>query len=231
MSDPKHVGIILDGNRRFAKQKGFTSIKGHKTGAETLTKILPFFAKTSVTTLTLYVFSVENFKRSQEEVNDLFELVISYCDSKKFLDELHKNETRVNFVGDLSLFPENISKRTLDVEKKTKNYTKRLINLAFGYGGRQEILRAVRDIAQDVQESKIGIENITEEVFAQYLYVNDDPDLIIRTGGQVRTSNFLPWQSVYSEWFFIPKFWPQITESDLQKVLDDFSTRKRNFGK
>ncbi len=225
-----HVAIILDGNRRHAKEKGISSVQGHKEGAQTLLNLLPFFAKTSISTLTLYVFSCENFKRDPQEIEPLFALFLQEYQSKNLQKKLQEYETRVCFAGDMTLFSQDIQQAVHTLEKKTAHFTKRRLNLAFGYGGRQEILRATKQVVADVVANNISLDAIDEKLFSTYLSIQDDPDIIIRTGGAIRTSNFLPWQSVYSEWFFLKTYWPQITESHIQQVLDEFASRKRNFG-
>ncbi|MFT4313405.1 MAG: polyprenyl diphosphate synthase [Candidatus Woesearchaeota archaeon] len=231
MTHPTHVGIILDGNRRYAEKNGLPDREGHKKGAKKLTEILPFFADTTITTLTLYVFSTENFSRSKEEVQNLLDLVSTYCTSSKFFAQLQKYDTYVKIAGDLELFPEDIQQKVKSIEERTKDFTSRRLYLCFGYGGRQEILRGMKKMFFTLQNSQKDIESITENDFEQCLDVPHSPDLIIRTGGAKRMSNFLPWQSVYSEWFFLPVLWPEITQTDIQQVLDEFAARKRNFGK
>jgi undecaprenyl diphosphate synthase len=227
----RHLGIIVDGNRRYARGKGQLPWKGHEEGAKKLELMLNVLAKLGVKELTLYVFSTENFGRDKLEVEMLMKLFGTYFDRLLKDPRLEKDKIRINFIGNLSLFEKSLQEKARKLMKKTEDYDNLVINFAFGYGGRKEITHAVREICEKVKRGEIEPSEVTEETVAEHLYLRDDPDAIIRTGGAMRTSNFLPWQSVYSEWFFLKKFWPDIEEADIVQVMKEFSERKRNFGK
>ncbi len=231
MSVPKHVAIILDGNRRYAKSQGLASVtSGHDAGAKNLETILPHLAKKGITQVTLYVFSTENFKRPAEEVKYLFSLFEKYFSDPKTIEQFKKEDAQMRFIGNMSLFPPKVQVAAKNAADDTQYCKKLIVNFLMGYGGREEITHALRNIARNIKAG-LNPDSINEEYVQSQLYMSSEPDLVIRTGGNIRTSNFLPWQSVYSEWFFVDKFWPQLTTDDIDKVLSDFQTRKRNFGK
>ncbi len=227
-----HIGIIMDGNRRYAKQKGMPSFWGHQQGAEKFRKVIEWLRDLNVKEATFYTFSMQNFERSKEEVSYLFTLFEK--EFGKFIkdpSELKKHEVRIRFVGRLHLFPKEMQETMYELMKMTKDYSKHFINFAIGYGGREEIVDAVKRVIEAVQNNDLSIEEVDEKKFANFLYLNSDPDFIIRTSGEMRTSNFLIWQSSYSEWFFLEKAWPEIEKGDIQNCISDFQNRERRIGK
>lgn len=230
MDSPKHIAIILDGNRRFAKSQGLAPTSGHDAGAKNLQVILPHLAKKGITQVTLYVFSTENFKRPADEIKHLFTLFEKYISDPKTIEQFRKEDAQMHFIGNMSLFPPAIQAAAKNAAASTASCKKLTVNFLMGYGGREEITHAIKTIASKV---KAGLhpDSIDEKYIQTQLYLQSEPDLIIRTGGDIRTSNFLPWQSVYSEWFFENKYWPQLRTDDIDRILDEFSKRKRNFGK
>lgn len=228
---PTHIGIIVDGNRRYAKDRGEETSKGHEAGAKTLEKTLDYLSDRGVREVTLYVFSTENFNRSEPEKKALMLLFDKAFDSWFSKENIEKKKMKIRFIGNLSLFSGHIQNKCKEIMEVSKNNTRFTINMAFGYGGRDEIVHAVKNISKDVLSGKIKPEDITENSFSKYLYLEDYPDLIIRTGKRYRTSNFLPWQSAYSEWFFEDKMWPEMTSEDFERIFLEFSERTRTFGK
>lgn len=227
MSEIKHVAIILDGNRRFARRLSLAPWKGHDFGAEKVEKLLEWCEEFGIKELTLYTFSMQNFKRPKEEVDYLMDVVKRTAE--KFIEDprIAEKGVRINIIGRYELFPKEVIEICERVMTKTKDNSNYVLNLAFGYGGREEIIDAVKKIVAE----KPSEEDITEEYFSKHLYLNSEPDLVIRTGGAMRTSNFLPWQTIYSEWFFIDKMWPEIEREDFKTILDEFQERERRFGK
>jgi len=224
---PKHIAIIMDGNRRWAREKGLPVFAGHKQGVNTLKKVGDFCIKQGIKYLTVWAFSTENWERSKEEVNYLLGLMKEVVINE--LDEFHDRGAKINFFGGLEDFPVDLRKALGKATEKTKNNKKIFLNVAINYGGRTEIIRAVKKIIN----RGLSANQVTEEVFAKNLYTDNlsDPDLIIRTSGEQRTSGFLPWQSDYAELYFCKKYWPDFSEKDLQAALDEFQRRRRNFGK
>ena len=227
---PKHIAIIMDGNRRWAKNKGLPIALGHKQGGETVEKIVRHANKIGLKYITVYAFSTENWKRAKEEVKALMILFQSYID--KYAKIANTENVRVQFLGDLTAFSEKMQKGIQDCINRTKNNTGVTFNIAINYGGRNEIVNAVKKIARDVKEQKISIEEIDEQTISDNLYTKDmpDPDLLIRTSGEMRTSNFLPWQLVYSEFLFVNKNWPDFSEEDLDNAILEYQRRTRKFG-
>ena len=227
---PKHIAIIMDGNRRWAKSKGLPSAIGHKKGAETLEKIVRHANKIGIKYITVYAFSTENWKRAEEEVKALMLLFQNYID--KYSKIADTENIKVNFLGDFSAFTEKLQKGIQDCMNNTKNNTGTVFSIAMNYGGRNEILNAVKQIAKEVKEEKIEIDDISERTISEHLYTKNipDPDLLIRTSGEMRTSNFLPWQLVYSEFLFVDKFWPDFNEDDLDNAILEYQKRNRKFG-
>ncbi len=232
-----HIGIILDGNRRYAKKVGKTKLLGHRQGAQNVRKLITQWApKLAITELTLYTFSIQNFEREKSEVEYLMELFKEFF--KKILQsQLTKKNIKIQFIGRRHLFSDVIQEIMNKLETKTKENTGLLVRFAMAYGGREEIIDAVNNIFKSKttltqnQTRQQQTNGITAEDLSKYMYMSSEPDLIIRTGGDHRTSNFLIWQSWYSEWFFIEKFWPEFTFEDLQKITEEFAKRKRTFGK
>ena len=227
---PNHIAIIMDGNRRWAREHNLDYKLGHKEGAKTLEKIAKYANKIGLKSLTVYAFSTENWKRSEEEVGSLMILLRNYLD--RFSKDCDTENIKINILGNIEVLEEKLKKSIQDAMEKTKNNTGTILNIALNYGGRDEITRATIKIAKKVKEDKIKIEEINEELISNYLYTKNQPelDLLIRTGGEIRLSNFLPWQSVYSEFLFIKKYWPDFSEEDLDLAIKEFKNRKRNFG-
>ncbi len=227
---PKHIGIIMDGNRRWAKAKNLPIKLGHKEGAETLKKVVRHGNKIGLEYITVYAFSTENWKRGEEEVNALMFLLENYL--KDFAKEADTENIVIRVIGDISKFTENLQERIKDTIDRTKNNTGIVLTIALNYGGRDELVNAIKNISNEVKNGELDPNEITEKTVSEHLYDKDvpDPDLIIRTSGELRLSGFLTWQSVYSELLFIDKLWPDFTEEDLENSIDVFSKRKRNFG-
>ncbi len=225
---PFHLGIIVDGNRRWAKKKGLLSLEGHRKGLNNVQKIGDYCTKRGIKILTLYTFSTENWKRSKKEVSYLMKLLKESL-NKKNIQKLHKKKIKLQIIGQKERLPQALQKRIKEAEKLTKNNKERILNLAVSYGGRPEIIQAVKNIIK----KKIPANKITEELINKNLWTAGlpYPDLIIRTGGAKRLSNFLTWQTAYSEFYFTKKSWPEFTEKDLNKALLDYSHRQRRFGR
>ncbi len=228
---PKHVGIILDGNRRFAKKLMLKPWKGHEWGAKKIEKLFDWSRNIGIKELTLYAFSMQNFDRPKKEFDYLMDIFRKEFDRLKTDERLDKYKIKINFIGRIHLFPKDIQEKMNTLMEKTKNYNNYIVNFAMAYGGREEVMDAVKKIAEQIKNKKIDIKQINEEMFSKNLYMTHEPDLIIRTGGDKRTSNFLIWQSYYSEWIFLEKSWPEFEKEDLIKAVHDFSQRKRRFGK
>ena len=227
---PEHIGIIMDGNGRWAKAKGYPRTVGHKAGVETIRRILKEAQRLGVKYITLYAFSTENWKRPKEEVGALMKLLVQYF--RLELNELHENGVVVNTIGDISKLPKECIEEIKKAKEKTKNNTGIVMNLALNYGGRDEIVRAIKLLTKDVAEGKISAEEIDEKSIENYLYTAGmpDPDMIIRPSGEQRLSNFLLWQCAYSEFWYSDINWPDFTEQDLRRAIFDFQNRDRRFG-
>ena len=227
---PRHIAIIMDGNRRWAKAQGKSASYGHKEGAKTLEKIVRYANKIGLEYITVYAFSTENWKRAEEEVKALMMLLQSYLDD--YSKRADTENIRVKVLGDISALTPGMQKSINKCMERTKDNTGVTFNIALNYGGRDEIIKAIKEIAKEVKDGKIDIEDITEEMVSNNLYTKDepDPDLMIRTSGELRLSNFLPWQLVYSEFLFIDKNWPDFTEEDLDKAIEEYQKRTRKFG-
>ncbi len=227
---PKHIAIIMDGNRRWAREKGLDPKLGHKQGAKTLEKIVRYANKIGLGYITVYAFSTENWKRAEDEVGALMLLLQNYLDD--YSKRADTENIKVKVLGDISALSEKMQKSINNCMERTKDNTGVTFNIALNYGGRDEILKAVKKIAQDVKEDKIKVDEITEETISNSLYTQGqpDPDLLIRTSGELRTSNFLPWQIVYSEFVFVEKNWPDFEEKDLDEAIEIYQKRNRKFG-
>lgn len=227
---PKHVAIIMDGNGRWAKARGLPRTAGHKKGADALRRTLDNCSKAGINYLTVYAFSSENWKRPSDEISDLMQLLQHYLHQE--LETLHEKNTRLRFIGDLSKLDSEIYKQLEFAENLTKNNTKFYLTVALSYGSRQEIVQTAQELAKQVSEGKLSAEQITEEMFSKNLYTQDlpEPDLLIRTGGEKRLSNFLLWQSAYTELYFSDTLWPDFDITDLDSALTDFSKRERRYG-
>lgn len=229
---PKHIAIIMDGNRRWAKQKGLDGSLGHKKGAEVLEEVAKYCNKIGLEALTVYAFSTENWKRTKEEVGAILLLLQMYLD--KFLKTADLENIKLRVIGDREHnMPEEIKSKMIKMEERTKNNTGLKFNIAFNYGGRDEIVKATKAIAEKVKNGEINIEDIDENMISNNLYTKGlpDPDLLIRTSGELRTSNFLPWQITYSEFMFLDKYWPDFTTADIDNAIEVYSKRQRRVGK
>ena len=226
---PQHVAIILDGNGRWAKSKGMPRNYGHVQGAKTVETICREAWNMGIKYLTVYAFSTENWKRSQEEVGGIMLLLRRYLEEA--IRDMTKNRVRFRFFGDLSRLSPQLQKLCYDAENQSAEYDVQ-VNFCLNYGGRDEIVRAARAFAAQVAEGKRKPEELTEELFSSYLYSAGvpDPELIIRPSGELRTSNFLPWQSAYSEYVFMDVLWPDFGPQDLDKAIDEYHRRNRRFG-
>ena len=227
---PKHIAIIMDGNRRWAKSKNLETKDGHKAGADNLEKIASYANKIGLKYLTVYAFSTENWKRSKEEVTALMLLLNWYIDS--WLKKADTENIRLKIIGDITVLSKALQEKIAKAIEKTKNNTGLTLSIAFNYGGRAELVMATKKIAEKVQKGEIKIEDITEETISENLYTagEPDPDLLIRTSGELRTSNFLPWQITYSEFYFPRIHWPDFNEKELDKAIEIYGQRTRNFG-
>jgi len=224
MNKLKHLAVIIDGNRRYARKKGMPQWKGHEFGARKVEKLLEWCKELNIKEITLYTLSTENLKRTKKELSYLFSLFKKWFKKFKNNKRIKKDKIKIRFIGDLNLVSKEIKELAKEIEKTTKKHNNYKINFCFAYGGRQELLEAFNKLKE-----KKG--KITEKDIEKVLWLSSEPDLIIRTGNRIRTSNFLPWQSVYSEWLFLKKFWPEFTKADLKKAIREFSKRKRNFGR
>ena len=227
---PKHIAFILDGNRRWAKAKGKPASFGHKKGAETLENIVRYANKIGIKYLTAYVFSTENWKRTTEEVSAIMAILQNYLDD--FGKRADLENIKINIIGNPNRLSEKMQKSIQNCMERTKNNTGIVFNIALNYGGRDEIVRAVRKIASNVQKGEILPEEITENTIQENLYTENqpDPDLVIRTSGEERISNFLLWQIAYSEFLFVQKNWPDFNEKDLDEAIEEYKKRTRKFG-
>ena len=227
---PKHIAIIMDGNRRWARQRNLPVKMGHKEGAETLKRAVRYANKRGIEYITVYAFSTENWKREKEEVDSLMSLLEYYLD--QFSKEADTENIVIRVIGRRKELSEKLLKKIDEVVEGTKNNTGIIFTIALNYGGRDEITSAVKSIVEDAKNNKINIDEIDEKLISEYLYTKNmpDPDLMIRTSGEVRTSNFLPWQLVYSEFLFLDKLWPDFSEEDLEDAIQVFSKRNRKFG-
>jgi tritrans,polycis-undecaprenyl-diphosphate synthase [geranylgeranyl-diphosphate specific] len=230
---PKHVAIIMDGNRRFATELGLPPNTGHLFGRDKLEEVLEWCFDLGIKNLTVYAFSTENFDRDSTEVKTLMTLCRNELEKASKDSRIHKNQVKVRVIGRLDLLPDDISKSAQIVMDKTKDYNNYSLNIAIAYGGREEIIQAIQKIASDVKENKLKIEDIKEPIVSKYLYTNGlpDPDLILRTSGEERISNFLLWQLAYSELYFSDVYWPAFQKRDFLKAIKTCQQRKRRFGK
>ena len=229
---PRHVGIIVDGNRRFAKRLILKPFMGHEWGAKKLEKLMEWAVEYKIKELTLYTLSVQNFfSRPKEELSYLLDLFKREIKRLKDDERISRYKIKVNFIGRLSLFDEEMQALMNEVMNNTKNNNNLSINLAMAYGGQEEVLDAVKKISEQVKKGDLDISKINKEVFEDNLYLKSSPDLIIRTGGEKRTSNFLNYQSAYSEWIFLEKMFPEFEKEDFIECLQEYSKRERRFGR
>ena len=226
---PNHIAIIMDGNGRWAKKRGLPRTAGHAAGAEAFRRIANYCRTLGVKYLTVYAFSTENWKRSQEEISGIMKLLGNYLEEA--LRDMEKNRVRFCFFGDLSRLSPELREKCLSAQNRSADYDVQ-VNFCLNYGGRLEIVQAAQKLAQNVSAGKISAEDITEDLFADYLYSAGvpDPELIIRPSGEMRTSNFLLWQSAYSEYVFMNVLWPDFGPRDLDKAIAEYNRRNRRFG-
>ena len=228
---PKHIAIIMDGNGRWAKSKGQERTFGHRNAISAVRNAIAACTKADVEYLTLYTFSTENWKRPEDEVSTLMTLLSESIIKES--DELMSKEIRMHVIGEIDKLPELVQEQLMNIVEITKNNSKTNLVLALSYGSQREILNAVKKIAQDVKQEKINVEDIDEKVFENHLYTKDFPpvDLLIRTSGEVRISNFLLWQIAYAELQFLDIYWPDFTEEDLFQCILNYQNKERRFGK
>lgn len=228
---PKHIAIIMDGNRTWARKKGLDPKLGHREGAKVLENIVRYANKIGIKHLTVYAFSTENWKRTEEEVGALMLLLGNYLDD--FAKRADTENVKIQVLGDISALSKRLQASIDKAVKRTENNTGVLFNVAFNYGGRAELVMATKEIAKQVKEGKIQIDDITEELISNTIYTKGqpDPELMIRTSGQIRTSGFLPWQTIYSEFVFMKKNWPDFTEEDLLIAIKEYQNRTIKKGK
>lgn len=227
---PKHIAIIMDGNGRWAKKRGLPRKAGHKAGAETLEKIISAARELGLEHLTVYAFSTENWKRSQEEVDAIMNLLRQYL--KNYFKKFIKDDVRMDVIGDINRLDADIQKQIMEIEQLSKEKTGLFVHIALNYGGKDELRRAMTKMAQEVVEGRLLPEEMTEDCIAGYLDTagTPDPELVIRTSGEERISNFLLWQAAYSEFYFCDTLWPDFTKTELEKAVFAYQNRERRFG-
>lgn len=228
---PQHIAIIMDGNGRWARKRGLPKIAGHRAGVESVKKTVKACIKFGVRYLTVYAFSTENWQRPKNEVKVLFRLLENFLNSEIRL--FHENNVRLCVIGERYMIEPGLLKKIEQVEKDTARYDRLVLNIGLSYGGRQEILNAVRILSEEVKKGAVKASDIDEKLFSRYLYTKDcpDPDLLIRTSGEMRVSNFLLWQISYAEIYATPKLWPDFHEADLKKAIEEYNNRERRFGR
>ena len=227
---PKHLCVIMDGNRRWAKYHKLPTFMGHQSGVKTVRMVIAESAKAGIPYLTLYAFSTENWKRSKKEINYLIHLFQDVISKEK--DDLIKNDIKVKFIGNLASFPKPLTKAVHNLELATINNKRVMVNIAINYGGRAEINHAFQCIIKQIKRGNLKTEAISPDIISQYLFTKGlpDPDLLIRTGGEKRVSNFLLWQIAYTELWFTKTFWPDFNKEEFWKAIYDFQKRVRKFG-
>ncbi len=232
---PKHIAIIMDGNRRYALKEGMPPYKGHEAGKDKLQEVIEWSHEVGVKILTVFAFSTDNFKRPKQEVEHLMKLFEQ--DLRKLSEDkrIHENRVRIKVIGQVDLLPDNVKKAAIEVMEKTKNYDNYYFNIAIGYGGREEIVEAVKKIVKDAKNDKIEPDEIDDEILSSYLYTSHlpfpDPDLVLRTSGEERISNFLLWQLAYSELYFTDVYWPALKKTDFLRAIQSYQRRQRRYGK
>lgn len=227
---PAHIAIIMDGNGRWAKSRFMPRTYGHKVGVETIRKVVKECSRLGVKYLTLYAFSTENWKRPKDEVSALMGLLVKYLRNE--LEELHKNNVKILTIGDISKLPEACIEELALAKEKTKDNTGLVMSLALNYGGRNDLVNAVKNISQDLVDGKISLDDIGDNLISSHLSTNEspDPDLVVRTSGEQRLSNFLLWELAYSEFYFTDIHWPDFDEKELQMAIFAYQSRDRRFG-
>jgi tritrans,polycis-undecaprenyl-diphosphate synthase [geranylgeranyl-diphosphate specific] len=230
---PRHVAIIMDGNRRFAKEFGLSTTEGHIKGKDKLEEVMEWCQELGVKILTVYAFSTENLNREPEEIEYLMDLFEDNFRRLATDERIHRNHIRLTVIGQRELLPERVRKAIQVAEDATKQYDSYFYNIAIAYGSRQEIIQAIKQIAEAVKDGKMQVEDIDEEVFSKFLYTADfpDPDLILRTSGEERISNFLLWQLAYAELYFTDVYWPGFRKVDFMRAIRSYQLRQRRFGK
>lgn len=227
---PQHVAIIMDGNGRWAEQRGLSRSFGHQEGLKAVQRIIDSCLEIEIPILTLYAFSTENWKRPKNEISFLFELFYNTLLKEK--ENLVKNNIQIKFIGRINELPENLAKCMFELSEFTKKNNRLILNIAINYGGRAEIIDAIKSIVSLVKKDKIKVDEINEETFKNYLYTNKlpNPDLLIRTAGEMRISNFMLWQIAYTEFWITPVYWPDFKQENLVDALLDYQKRERRFG-
>lgn len=227
---PKHIAIIMDGNGRWAKKRFLPRTAGHREGVKRVMDTVEECGKLSIKYLTLYAFSTENWSRPKEEIDYLMKLLVEFLKSK--LEKIHRNNVKINILGDLTKLDKSIVNEIKSAVKLTENNSKLELNIALNYGGRDEIVNGIKLLYKDIENNKISLEEIDEESFKNYLYTKKqpDPDIVIRTSGEKRLSNFLNYQIAYSEFFFVNENWPEFHPNNLHKVIYEYQNRIRRFG-
>ncbi len=230
---PKHIGLILDGNRRGAKTLGISIQRGYQIGANKLEEVLEWAWELDVKIVSVWIFSTENFNRTDEEKAVIFKLAEENARKIREDKRVHERKIQVRFSGEISLLPESLQNEIRKTEEATQEYDEYILNICLAYGGRREIINAVRKIARYVKQGKLNVNDITEDLIASHLYTTGlpDPDLIIRTSGEVRLSGFLLWQGVYSELYFTDVYWPLFREIDFLRAIRSYQQRQRRYGK
>lgn len=230
MTIPKHVAIIMDGNGRWAKSRGKSRLEGHRAGADTVERIIRESSRLGIEYLTLYAFSIENWERPKLEVEGLMKLLHNFLKNKR--DLIKKEDLRLNAIGSLEMLPKKTQKLLELVIEESKDNSRGTVTLALSYGSRTEIVDATRKIAEKVKLGEISVDQIDDELFSSNLYTNNlpDPDVLIRTSGEIRLSNFLLWQLSYAEFFFTETLWPDFGVEEYNKIINQFSNRDRRFG-
>ena len=231
MNIPKHIAIIMDGNGRWAEARNLPKVMGHKQGVESVRNVVKACLKMGIKYLTLYAFSTENWKRPDYEVKALFQLLENFID--KEFELFHKKNIRFRVIGERQKIQRDLLAKIEGLEKDTEHYTSLTVNIALSYGARQEILNAVKNLAEEVSGGRLKAKDIDENIFSERLYTagQPDPDLLIRTSGEMRVSNFLLWQISYAELYVTQKFWPDFGEQDLKDAIEEYGKRERRFGK
>ena len=229
---PKHIGFIMDGNRRFARRLMMKPWKGHEYGAKKVEKVLDWCKEIGCREATFYAFSIENFNRPKEEFNYLMDTFSKELAAlRKDYSIIHKNKIRINFVGRIDMFPDDVACEMKEIMGSTKDYSDYAANFAMAYGGRAEIIDATRRIAEGIKRGDLDVDQINEDVFKKNLYMEGEPDLIIRTSGEHRTSGFLLYQASYAELFFCDKMWPEFEKEDFLEAIESYTNRDRRYGK
>jgi len=230
---PKHIAIIMDGNRRFAKELGLSLEAGHVFGKEKIEEVLDWCFDLGIPVLTVYAFSTENFKRSEKEVKTLMTLLKQELDQAKEDSRIHKNKVQIRILGRLESLPKDIQQSAQLIMDMTQSYKTYHLNIALAYGGREEIIQAIQHMGSDIKKGKLKVKDISQSTVSSYLYTSGlpDPDLILRTSGEERISNFLLWQLAYSELYFCDVYWPALQKRDFLMAIRTYQQRKRRFGK